>query len=91
MRITLATTLLATALALSSGSAMATDFNHQTSGVARSNAFHSVTSPGYVSPVRRMPGSTVGLGPGNRTNDTNVYQDGRPRGDVWWAPTTHGG
>jgi hypothetical protein len=38
-----------------------------------------------------MPGSTVGMGPGSRINDTNVYRDGQPRGDVPWAPTTHGG
>ena len=86
------TITLATALALSSGSAMATDFNHQTSGVARSNAFHSVTSPAYVSPARRMPGSTVGVGSAyDRYNDPNVYRDGQRSGDVPWAPTTHGG
>lgn len=93
MKITMIT--LAGALALSGGIAMssssATDFNHETSGVARSNAFHTTTSPGYASPIRRMPGGTVGMGSGNRINDTNVYIDGRSRGDVPWGPTTHGG
>ena len=84
-------TILVTMPGLSGSLAMAQDFNRETSGVARSNAFHNTTSPSYVSPRRRMPGSTVGMSPGNRSNDTNVYIDGRPRGDVPWAPTTHGG
>ena len=84
-------TTLATAFALSSGFAMAqTDFNHETRGMARTSAFHNAALPNGIS-SRRMPGSTVGIGPGNRSNDTNVYIDGQPRGDVYWAPTTHGG